>query len=291
MSKPTLRNTGGVPFLILKGNFVIRQRHQPDGDTIHFAASSPFSPGPVISRVPVSSTGIETVAVRFQSIDAPEKKQPMGAASRDAALRHIKIKPSDIGLSDDDFTANGPIVKISGWLATHGIDGNKRQLGYVFPNNPGFTHGAIVSAEKLLAAIKKSTNYHLVAKGWAYPAFYDNTDEMHATIFQQAASRARSDGNGIWKDDRTTTGFVPTKTALGVGGALVYPKFFRRVDKWRSPKPNSRAFIKWLKIQKDGKKWVEGAHSQPIRLWQLFESVGVRKVRVPYDVTRLWFSE
>lgn len=291
MSKLKLRNTGGVPFLTLKGIFVVRQRHQPDGDTIHFAASSHFSQGPVKSEVPVSTTGKKTVAVRFQSIDAPEKEQPLGAASRDAALKHIGIKPSNIGLGDDDFTANGPTIKVTGWLATHGLDNHKRQLGYVFASNPGFTHGAIVSAESILSAIMKSTNYHLVAKGWAFPAFYENTDETHAAMFQQAASKARSVGSGVWKIDRTTTGFAPTKIALGKGGTLVYPKFFRRVDKWPSPKPSSSAFIKWLKKQSDGKKWVEGAQPRPIRLWQLFEPAGVKKVRVPYDVTRLWFSE
>jgi len=36
---------------------------------------------------------------------------------------------------------------------------------------------------------------------------------------------------------------------------------------------------------------VQGAEFAPVALWKLFEPVGTKKVRVPYDVTKLWFSE
>jgi hypothetical protein len=148
-----------------------------------------------------------------------------------------------------------------------------------------------VSAERILATLKQSTNYYLVANGWAFAAFYENTDETHAALFRQAAIRARDKDKGLWKVDKTTTGFVPTPTALGPGGTLVYPKFFRRVDKWDTAKPSSQAFINWLKKQSDGKKLVQGAEPSPIPLWQLFKPAGANKVRVPYDTTKLWFSQ
>lgn len=106
-----------------------------------------------------------------------------------------------------------------------------------------------------------------------------------------AARKARTAKAGVWKVDSTTTGFVPTKDALGIDGALAYPKFYRRVEKWKTAKPNARAFINGLKQQDDGKKLVQGAQPSPVRLWQLFEVASTRKVAVPYDVTRLWFSE
>jgi endonuclease YncB( thermonuclease family) len=289
----TIRNAGGVPFLILKGIFVVRQGHRPDGDTIHFAATSRFSPGPVRQEVPVSTTGAKSIAVRYQSIDAPEKAQPLGAAARDVALKHLGISPSAVGLGEDDFVANGPTVKVHGWLATHGMDINRRQLGYVFRSSPGFAHGAIVSADRLLPAIKQSTNYHLLVNGWVFPAFYSNTDERHAAVFQQAAERLQNarTKKGVWQADTTRGGFIPIKTALGSAGALVYPKFFRRVAKWKKAKPDSDAFITWLKGTDDGKKLVEGARPNPIHVWELFERAGKTKVCVPYDVTRLWFKE
>lgn len=263
----------------------------PDGDTIAFAASKRFSAGPVRCYVPVSTTGDKTVGVRFQSIDAPEKAQPLGARSRDEALKHVGLKASDLGLDDDDFTASGPTAKVPGWLVTHGVDGNRRQLGYVFRSNEGFKHGEIISAAEVRSVVKASTNFHLVSKGWAFPAFYENTDETHATLFQEAASRARDDDAGVWSSDRTLSGFTPTKVALAKGGALVYPKFYRRVAKWKSPKASAAAFIKWLKGQSDGRKLVQGAQAQAIPLWQLFEPAGSSKVKVPYDVSKLWFSE
>lgn len=289
--KSSLKNSGGVPFLILKGHFVVREKQMPDGDTISFCASAKYPKRPVESNVPVSTTGEETVNIRLQSIDAPEKSQPFGASSRDALLKRLGFDPGDLGLSDTDFTAGGDPTRIAGWLATHGIDGNRRPLGYVFLTNPGFKHGEIVSAADVRSVLTSSGNFAQVSKGWAYPAFYENTDETHAVVFQDAASKARDAGKGVWADDATTTGFVPTKDALGIGGKLVYPKFYRRVQKWKNAKPNAAAFISWLKQQSDGKKLVQGADRESMKLWELFEKVSKTRVAVPYDVTRLWFSE
>ena len=293
MAKLAIKNSGGVPFLILKGNFVVRTRQMPDGDTIAFAASSTYKRGPVETNVPVSTDGLKTVNIRLQSIDATEKSQPFGAASRDALLKRLGFDPAALGLSDTDFSASGdPPVQVPGWLATHGIDGNQRPLGYIFRKNPGgFSHSKIVSASDMLDVIKSSENYLQAIGGWAFPAFYNNTDESHAMVFAAAAVKARTANKGVWAQDETISGFVPTKDALHVGGTLVYPKFYRRVQKWTANKPDAKAFINWLKKQKDGKKLVHGAKKDPIQLWELFEIVSARKVAVPYDVTKLWFSE
>jgi endonuclease YncB( thermonuclease family) len=291
MAVQPVRNAGGVPFLTLKGSFVVRQRQMPDGDTVAFVARSAYDPGAVETNVPVGTDGAQTVNIRLQSIDAPEKSQPMGAASRDALLKRLGLDAAALGLSDTDFSASGPTVMVSGWLATHGMDGNQRPLGYVFRKNPGFKHGVVVSAEAVLKHIRASENYKQALGGWAFPAFYDNTDETHAVRFASAAVKARKAKKGVWAQDATTTGFVPTADALHAGGALVYPKFYRRVEKWTAPKPDAAAFINWLKKQADGKKLVLGAARTPMPLWQLFEVVSKTKVAAPFDVSKLWFSE
>jgi endonuclease YncB( thermonuclease family) len=293
MAKPTAPplNSGGVPFLILHGHFVVRAKQMPDGDTVAFAASKHYNPGSVETNVPVNTTGLPTTNLRLQSIDAPEKSQPLGALSRNGLLAYLGFDIVKLGLTDDDFTANGEIQRIPGWVATHGMDGNFRPLSYLFRENPGFSHGALVSAAQVRAKLKLSANYRQVAKGFAFPAFYENTDETHAVLFQQAAEIARNRKYGVWAADKTTTGFTPTPDALAKGGALVYPKFYRRVAKWTTARPSSAAFIAWLKKQADGKKLVMGAQRDPIRLWELFHAAGSTRVKVPYDVTRLWFSE
>ena len=292
MAKVLIHNAGGVPFLVLKGYFVVRQRQMPDGDTIAFAASAPYKPGPVKTDIPVGTDGLNTANLRLQSLDAPEKAQPMGAASRDALLKRLGFDPAKLGLSDDDFSAGGAPVKKAGWIVTHGMDNYERSLSYLFRKKPrGFSHGKIVSAADVAEVLASSENYLQVAQGWAFPAFYDNTDETHAVIFAAAAAKARKAKKPVWAQDKTTTGFVPTKEGLKAGGALIYPKFYRRVDKWAANKPDAKAFITWLKAQPDGKKMVQGAEKAPIPLSQLFKQVSAKKVAVPYDVTKLWFSE
>lgn len=286
-----IRNDGGVPFLVLRGVFVLRKRQMPDGDTIHFAATTAYKRGPVRTNIPAVPDGSESKALRFQSIDAPEKMQPFGADARDAVLRKIGLDRDKAGLSDEDFTVDDVKITVPGWIATHGMDGNFRPLSYIFADAPGFGHGEIVSAEKLATRLKLSVNYMLAKSGAAYPAFYSNTDEHHAAIFREAAVAARAAKRGVWKHDTTDEGFVPTPEALGKTGTLVYPKFFRRVAKWKRARPDADAFLRWLRGTSDGEKMVEGAAPEPVKLVDIFEKSSRTKVCVPYDVTRLWFKE
>lgn len=287
-----IRNTGGVPFLILRGTFVVRKGQQPDGDTVSFASNSPFSTKQVQVDVPVDKSGLTTVNLRLQSIDAPEKTQPRGATSRDALLKHLGFDAATLGLGDSDFTANPAApVKRAGWIATHGMDNYDRVLAYLFTKSPGMKHGSEVSAARVGEMLASTANYRLVKAGDTFPAFYNNTEESHAVLFQEAARAARKARKGVWGSDKTTTGFVPTKDALGPKGTLAYPKFYRRVLEWKQAEPNGAAFIEWLKKQDGGKKLVYGAERHGIPLWKLFVVAGTNKVAVPYDVTKLWFSE
>lgn len=291
MARFALRNAGGVRFLTLQGYFIVRQRQMPDGDTLSFAAARKFRARLVKTNIEVFSANAVLRNIRLQSIDAPEKSQPWGARSRDSLLIWFGFDPAALGLGDDDFSANGEPQKIAGCLATHGMDSRGRPLGYLFRKNPGFSHGAEVPAGEIAPVLKQSGNYHQVARGAAFPAFYENTDEEHAVTFQKAAQKARAAGTGVWTEDRTTSGFVPTKATLGHGGALIYPKFYRRVEDWKDNKPSASAFLTWLKAQSDGKKLVLGAERDAIPLWRLFEKISRTKVAVPYDVSKLWFSE
>jgi endonuclease YncB( thermonuclease family) len=291
MALMKIQNEGGLPFVVLHGNFVARRRQMPDGDTVHFAATSPFRRGRVDVRVPVSADGSTSVALRLQSIDAPEKAQPQGASARDHLLRWLGFRPSDLGLSDSDFSVDDVLRTRPGWIASHGMDGNGRVLAYVFKGAPAAPHGQQVSATTVLGWLKRSGNHALCASGAVHPSFYNNTDESHAVVFQTAARKARAVSKGVWAQDRTTQGFVPTPDALDADGTLIYPKFFRRVQEWKKAKPDADAFIAWLKQQDSGKKLVHGAQRNGVPFWRLFAKVSAQKVAVPYDVTKLWFSE
>lgn len=292
ISPVAVRNTGGVPFLALQGQFVIRANQQPDGDTVAFTADRPYPRTEVETNVPVDPTGARTTPLRLQSIDAVEKAQPEGATARDALLRLLGFPRSIPGLTATTFKATGPTLLRPGWIVTHGMDINRRPLSYLFTRNPGFTHGALVTAARVLAAIKQSANLRLTTTGAVFPAFYANTDELHAALFRTEAVKARDARRGVWAVDATLSGFVPTATALSAaGGALVYPKYYRRVAQWGEARPSASAFIAWLRTQDDGQKLVTGANRRPLPLWQLFERLDRSRVVVPYDVTRLRFSE
>lgn len=287
----TVRNAGGVPFLVLQGFFIVRPGQMPDGDTVAFAAGKPYTPKQVKTNVPLDANAQKSSNIRLQSIDAPEKAQPLGAKSRDKLLTALGFSPKDLGLTDTDFTAGGVATKVPGWLLTHGMDGNRRPLGYVMTEDPKIVHGTEVPAHAVQPLLRRTANFRQVSSGAAFPAFYENTDEAHAVEFQVASRMARKLRKGVWAKDATTTGFVATPPSLAKDGALVYPKFFRRVQDWKAAKPSATAFIQWLKTQPDGKKMVIGAERYPLPLWKLFVKVSATQVAVPYDVSKLWWSE
>lgn len=295
MSRSSIRNAGGVPFLILQGHFIVRSGQQPDGDTLAFAASRAYQARTVKTNIPVDSSAAKTVNLRFQSIDAPEKKQPLGMFSRDGMLKAVGIRPAAIGLTSD-FYANGTSGPVPGWVATQKLDGYQRPLSYLFTQLQGFQHGQEVAAEDLLPVLRQSLNFKQISSGRAFPAFYSNTEESHAVLFQRAAAAARDRQSGgtrtsIWRDDATSSGFIPTPDAVSDSGVLIYPKFYRRIAEWKTPRENASRFLSWLKTTDGGKKLVTGAEPTPIPLWQLFEKLDTKQVYVPYDVTKLWFEE
>ena len=77
--------------------------------------------------------------------------------------------------------------------------------------------------------LKRSLNYGLIARGLAYPTYYNGLFSDLRLPLTRAMAHARSEGRGIWPCDLTTKGFfVPSLEPL-TENMVILPKLFRRL--------------------------------------------------------------
>lgn len=70
----------------------------------------------------------------------------------------------------------------------------------------------------------------------------------HRELFGSRATTARREGRGLWSRDRSRAGFVlHGEASLGVHGALVFPKVFRRAVSFFREATRGISFREWLR--------------------------------------------
>ncbi len=217
-------------YRLIKGRVVVRHRHQPDGDSIHFVADNMNLFADLPGYSPAEQTGdLASYMLRFQAIDTPElhyggSAQPHSLESRNALLTWLNVDPTQW---DWVSAPRGFAWETEVQILCDGFEGHGRPLAYVLRDFDAEDGSAIILDESILAA---TYNYHAVQNGFAYLGLYAGgvtTPLRHQLIatYQQA----KAANLGIWAIDQTGRFKVSTRDDLGIeNGALVYPKIFRR---------------------------------------------------------------
>lgn len=188
----------------VRGTFVAAG-YAPDGDTIRFAPDRPADLDALIGTQRLRVAKDTTVNVRLEGIDAPElhyaaREQRCASTARDALLRALGLG------ARWDF--------VRGSVLTRSVDPTGRVIGYAFRDG----------AE----SIPSSANAAMLREGMAYPLAYDTQPPEHRALFAELARAARKARVGIWHHDRTAAFALATEASIGVRGALIFPKLFRR---------------------------------------------------------------
>ena len=123
----------------------------------------------------------------------------------------------------------------SGYILTKLIGSYGRLIAFVFTGCPPKKDGTFVSLD--VEWMKKSINFRMIHKGYAYPSFYSTlADDLREAIKKEAAE-AQSSERGIWLSDGTRGG-VTFESSLSPDNPLrkvnpIFPKLWRRLEDYK----------------------------------------------------------
>lgn len=220
---------------LIQGNFRVIKA-APDGDSIRFYPNNPKLWEKLPTRVRPNRTG--GVQLRLDSIDTLEthfqarggigmQHQPLELA-RSAASELLKFLGfKKITRNDNEVVTAAEPEEVPGFILTRFADIYGRAIAFAFKGNSDQEDGSSIYLDKSL--LKKSANYHLLAKGFAYPTFYS---KLYPDIRQELASataKVRKENKGLWAEDKTKNGFVLEELETITESVVILPKLFRRL--------------------------------------------------------------
>lgn len=288
-----------MAYTLIKGTFRI-MGFEPDGDSVRFAPSDPSLvdalPGMTKTVTPGGS-----IQLRLECIDSLETHYLAGASE----MRHQPMPlatAARTGLLDllgftNVVVTNG---KVSGCtaddqpgyiLANKGDSHGTRPVSYAFAGSTADADGASVFLD--VPRLKQSANFEMVARGLAYPMYYEGAFYDLRAAFDQAVTAAKGNPgpDSVWSADVTTTGFKVRPFDTLVDQKAVWPKLFRRVSNFFHENPQAQDLTKFpdfLASEPDpcfdlvNKTWTK-LHN--------FVSVAGGAAKLTRDVTQLVFKD
>jgi len=223
-----------MPFTLIKGKFVPAVG-MPDGDSVRFLADNNelwnMLQGRPVNISPVNGT----VQLRFEAIDAIEKKAilPFSMDAKNNMLKHI-------GHSEENPTPNGYI------LARMTDDESRRPICFAFSGDPSQPDGTQIFLNADL--VKESVNWKQMRDGYAYPLYYNTLFASLRTEFNKALSMAKEDNGGLgyWPVDSTKDGVTVNSHSDLSTIRPIWPKLWRRLDDYLRDSDSLEEFIAWL---------------------------------------------
>lgn len=239
-----------MAFLALHGRLHVTG-YAPDGDSIRFAARSPQLWPPGVGRnqrghAQLRIEGIDTLETHYQGQHQPPRWAHQ--AEREL-LRRLGI--TDVAWNDSCSKIERAGDNVPATVLTRRPDGYGRPIAFLFPGTV-FEDGARVFLDEGLLA--QTVNYQMLASGLAYPMFYENLFADLRRALAVASQQARSNGQGLWPEDRTREGAAILGLSSVTDAQVLMPKLFRRLVNYftdkRRPEDLS-GFLNFLKRDPD----------------------------------------
>ena len=219
-----------MAFFLIKGTFHVKG-YSPDGDSIRFRARNPDN-WKKLSGPAAELNARGHAQLRVEGVDALETHyqgyhQPMKLAR--AACRYLL---SYLGIDEVVWDeSQSRVIKAQdeteGYILARSTEANRRPVAFVYAGGIEHKDGSEVILDESI--LKRSLNYGLIARGLAYPTYYNGLFSDLRLPLTRAMAHARSEGRGIWPFDLTTKGFsVPGLEPL-TENVVILPKLFRRL--------------------------------------------------------------
>ena len=219
-----------MAFFLIKGTFHVKG-YSPDGDSIRFRARNPDN-WKKLSGPAAELNARGHAQLRVEGVDALETHyqgyhQPMKLAR--AACRYLL---SYLGIDEVVWDeSQSRVIKAQdeteGYILARSTEANRRPVAFVFAGGIEHRDGSEVILDESI--LNRSLNYGLIARGLAYPTYYNGLFSDLRLPLTRAMASARSERRGIWPCDLTTKGFfVPSLEPL-TENVVILPKLFRRL--------------------------------------------------------------
>ncbi len=203
----------------------------PDGDSVRFLPNDPSKLANLRRGSLLRPSTVDgSVQLRLQGIDAPElhyalASQPRAAGARDALMAWLGVQAITYAADAATvMTADPPGVPAVVLADT--VDARGRVIAYLLRRCPGTSARRHHVDTSLLA---ETANHALLAAGHVYFLAYTSLPVEHRRVLRDVARAARARKLGVWSADATKRGFLLRGVrSLAPGGALVFPKLFRR---------------------------------------------------------------
>lgn len=282
-------------YLAVAGQLVVIGK-QPDGDSVRFRPDDATLLGGLEHAERLHPSADGTVQLRFDGVDAPElhygsQAQPLGAEARDALLAHLGFTGLAYQPDGSTVVAATPAT-VPALVLSRLVELNGRPVAFVLPDG---TTGAPASggrAQLTPDLLGATANAWLLATGAAYPLAYTSTEAAVREALRSTAAAARAAALGVWAVDATPSFPVTDQQALGPGGALVYPKLFRRATDYLRDRAAGAGpgLPEWLAAHPDQDDAVLVAGADPVPLHTLLTQQGDTVSLLP-DLLDLVFLE
>lgn len=178
------------------------------------------------------------LTVRLDGVDAPEThylaagglgvlRQPPPWPDRAAAALLEFLGFRAVGRHSDERVVAAEPAAVAGAIALRRVDKYGRAVAFAFRGRFRIGHAHRFALTP--AVVRSSVNWHLLARGLAYPVFYQDMPQPLLQLLAQAAHEARAAGLGLWPHDRSHDGFALASLDALQREAMLWPKLFRRL--------------------------------------------------------------
>ena len=280
-----------MSFKLIKGAFHV-VGYSPDGDSVRFQADHPEN-WDGLAGPPVELNARGHAQLRIEAIDTLETHyqghhQPLKLAN--AALKFLLV---ELGIKRVKFNESRTRVVSAqdgtrGYILSRKTEQNRRPVAFVFAGEAAEEDGAPVFLDP--ERLEDSLNYKSARAGLAYPTYYtglfsDLRQKMTAAI---AHARQTNGGLGVWKKDKTTTGFTVSRIESVTTRNVILPKLFRRIIAFMGDGGSIVGFQDYLAAHPDPVLELSNCHSTHL---DTFVEVTGNKVKLTVKPENLVFVE
>ncbi len=219
-----------MSFILIKGTFHVKG-YSPDGDSVRFKAND----SAIWKKLSGPAVGLNArnhAQLRMEAIDALETHyegfhQPMEQAKKACRFLLDGLGINDVVWDETESTVTKAKDGTKGYILARCTEKYRRPVAFVYAGETQAKDGSEIILDEEM--IRESLNYNLLAKGFAYPTYYNGLFSDLRAVFSEAMTKAKEERRGFWQYDMTTSGFSVSDPRTLTDKIAVLPKLFRRI--------------------------------------------------------------